>query len=207
MKIYFNALGVVTSTDTTDEAIRQGNVGNVVKAYFSGKDNSGYTARMNFTRPDGSKITNLVMTPDGVESSMFKFVLNDEWYLAIDGEATLTIYLYDGQGNIAASGQVKIAIEDTDYNENDVVILTQAQYNSLLNALASKTNVSNSILVVDEQPQILTPYQEEQIFFVKADKKFYQITNGVLVEYVLFNPENTFLTVEEDEYVIPPEDR
>lgn len=207
MKIYFNAVGVVTSVDTTDESIRQGNIGNTIKAYFAGRDNSGYTARMNFTRPNGSKVTNLVMSPDGTESSMFKFVLNDEWYCAIDGEATLTIYLYDGNGNIAASGQVLIPIEDTDYNEDDTVVLTQAQYNSLLNALASKANVSSCIIVADEKPQILTPYQEEQIFFTKDDKKFYQIQNGALVEYILFNPEDTFLTVEDHDYVIPQGDR
>lgn len=207
MKIYFNILGVVISTDTTDEAIRQGNVGNTIKAYFSGKDNSGFTARMNYTRPDGSNITNLVMLPDQDDHTMFKYVLNDEWYCAIDGEATLTIYLYDGNGDIAASGQVLIPIEDTDYNEDDTVVLTQAQYNSLLAAISLKLNVASGIVVVEQLPQILTPYQEGQIFYNDGDKKFYKLTNGQLVEYIIFNPNDTFLTIENSEYVIPPEDR
>lgn len=206
MKIYFNTLGVVTSTDTTDEAIRQGNVGNTIKAYFSGKDNAAYTARMNYTRPDGSSITNLVMIPDPTESTMFKFVLNDEWYCAVDGEATLTIYLYNGNGDIAASGQVLIPIEDTDYDDDDTVVLTQAQYNSLLAALALKLNTANGIVVLSEMPEDTSSYAEGQIFYIDGSKTFYKLTNGELVEYLIFNPEDTYVTVEEEEYQIPTED-
>lgn len=205
MKIYFNQLGVVTSTDTTDEAIRQGNVGNRIQAYFAGKDNSVYTARMDFTRPDGTQIANIVMAPDQVVENMWECVLDDEWYCVLAGEATLTIYLYDGLGNIEASGQVLFPIEETDYEDDNTVVLTQQQYDSLLFALSRKNNVSESIVVLNVAPQDLSQYGANQIFFLRSTKKFYNIVGGNLREYNITS--GIFLTPENDEYVIPEEDR
>lgn len=168
MKIYFNALGVITSTDTTDEPIRQGNVGNVIKAYFTDKNNALYTAKLNFTRPDGSKITKLTMLPDASVSTMFKYVLDDAWYLAIPGEASLTIYLYDANGNIAASGQVTFAIEQTDYDD-DPASITDEQYDSLLALVTGKVDKKNAIVVVDDIDELssedLEQFEDGQLVY------------------------------------------
>ena len=164
MKIYFNALGVITSIDFTDESIRQGSVGNHIKAYFTGKNNNYYTPKLNFTRPDGSKLDNLVMTPDAEDSTLFKFVLNDEWYLAIDGGASLTIFLYDSNGTIVANGQVQFAIEDTDYNEEPDKP-TNEQYNTLMTALAGKVGMPSRTLRVDSLPSV----GETGVFYIVHD--------------------------------------
>ena len=151
MKIYFNALGIVTSTDTTDEAIRQGSVGNTIKAYFSDKNNSNFVAKLNYTRPDGSKLTGLIMTPSPSDSTLYTFVLNDVWYLALAGNATFTIYLYNGDGDVVAQGQVTYPIQETDYDGEPTI--TQTQYDSLLTALAGKLGMPVSSLRVDELPE------------------------------------------------------
>ena len=174
MLIYFNALGVITGTNVADEAIRQGNVGNTIKAYFSGKNNNNYTAKLNFTRPDGTHLDNLVMTPSPTNSTLFTFVLNDEWYLAIDGSASLTIFLYDGNGNIVANGQHTFSIQDTDYNDDPDTISTE-QYNSLLALVSQKNNVANSIVIVDDIDEVtLSNYSDGQYFYCKTNETYYQ---------------------------------
>ena len=151
MKIYFNALGAISSTDTTDEAIRQGSVGNTIKAYFAGKNNSNFVAKLNYTRPDGSRLSGLIMTPSPSDSTLYTFVLNDEWYMALAGNATFTIYLYDGNGDVVAQGQVTYPIQETDYDGEPTI--TQTQYDSLLTALAGKLGMPVSSLRVDELPE------------------------------------------------------
>lgn len=207
MKIYFNALGALTSRDTTDEAIRQGNVGNTITAYFAGKNNQNYVAKITFTRPDGTHLDNVVMTPSQTEENAFIFVLNDEWYLAIHGEASLTIFLYDANSNIIASGQVQLPIERSDYFDNPETV-TYAQYNALLELIATKLNIANGISVHASR-EAINPvlYGEGQIFFTKDNTRFYIKDEGILREYDIFNPENEFVSTEENEYVIPPEDR
>lgn len=175
MKIYFNAIGVIRYTDFTDEAIRQGNVGNTIKAYFTDKNNVNYTAKLNFTRPDGSKLTNLIMTPSPSESNLFTFVLNDEWYLALDGNATVTIFLYNDGGDIVANGQVTVAIESTDYDDDSDRPTTE-QYNGLLALVAQKVNKMNTIIVVDAVSSInVNENDVGQLFYVKQNGTYYRI--------------------------------
>ena len=184
MKIYFNALGAITSTDTTDEAIRQGSVGNTIKAYFSDKNNSNFVAKLNYTRPDGSKLSGLIMTPSPSDSTLYTFVLNDVWYLALAGNATFTIYLYDSDGNVVAQGQVTYPIQETDYDGEPTI--TQTQYDSLLTALAGKLGMPVSSLRVDELPE----EGMTGIFYVIHDDEDDEtrfniyVWNGTIGEYI-----------------------
>ena len=207
MKIYFNQIGALVNRDTSDEAIRQGNIGNKITAYFENKSNSNYVAKLTFTRPDGSHLDNVVMTPSQDDESAFDFELNDEWYLAIYGNASVTIFLMNGTGNIIASGQVEMPIEKSDYYENPETI-TVAQYNALLDVIANLLNISNGISVHNNIDNVdITPYSDGQIFFSKANTKFYIKEANNLKEYDIFNPGNKYVSAEENEYIIPPEDQ
>lgn len=187
MKIYFNALGAITSTDTTDEAIRQGTVGNTIKAYFAGKNNSNFVAKLNFTRPDGSKLSGLIMTPSPSDSTLYTFVLNDAWYLGLAGNATFTIYLYNGSGDIVAQGQVTYPIQATDYDEEEEPI-TNAQYDSLLADVASRLTTITGIKVVDNiASEDMEDYDEGQILYCLTNKQYYEVDSDASAGYRFAN--------------------
>lgn len=178
MKIYFNALGVISSTDTTDEAIRQGTVGNTIKAYFAGKNNSNFVAKLNFTRPDGSKLSGLIMTPSPSDSTLYTFVLNDDWYLGLAGNATFTIYLYNSSGSIVAQGQVTYPIQATDYDESEEPI-TNAQYDELLALIASKLDSFRGVKIVDNIAlEDMTEFDVGQILYCLTNKQYYVVKNN-----------------------------
>ena len=151
MIIQFNSLGVITSVDTSNASFRQGSKGEVIQAVFAGKSNSNHVAKINFTRPDGTAVQNLIMSPDPSDQSAFLFELDDLWFLAISGNATMTIFLYNASNVIQAQGQVTIPIESTDYDGEPTI--TQTQYDSLLTALAGKLGMPSSSLRVDELPE------------------------------------------------------
>lgn len=152
MIIQFNPLGVITSVDTSNASFRQGSKGEVIQAVFADKSNSTHVAKINFTRPDGTAVQNLIMSPDPSNQSAFLFELDDLWFLAISGNATMTIFLYNASNVIQAQGQVTIPIESTDYDGEPTITITQ--YDSLLAALARKLGMPSSSLRVDELPEI-----------------------------------------------------
>lgn len=133
MKLEFNTLGVLINSENT--SIRQGSKGNEIIAEFDGFSNLTHVAKINISRPDGSHIDNIVMNPIPSIQNSFKLTLNDVWYSAISGTASLTIYLYDGNGNIVANGQVNFDIEESDYYEEQGTI-TPKQYDYLLEQVA-----------------------------------------------------------------------
>ena len=177
MVIIFNELGIITSVSY--DTIRQGSVGNEIEARFEGKSNLTTIAKLNYTRPDGSHIDNIVMEPDSEFQNGFVKSLDDVWYTAISGTATLTIYLYDNNGNIIANGQETFDIEETDYYEEQGTI-TPEQYDSLLTSLASYNTAlkeysdngnvveinadSSSGTLTDEQVAILSHKNSKIIF-------------------------------------------
>lgn len=137
MKIFFNSLGIVTDfqVESTD-SLRQGTVGNRLVAIFEDLTISDYIPTLNFTRSDGSKVSNVGMDITG--DNECEVVFDDEWYFALDGEATMTVFLHDGLGNIVAQGQHRITIESTDYDPEAVPTITPEQYNYLLDQIASR---------------------------------------------------------------------
>lgn len=186
MEITFNALGVVSNVSTTDGEFRQGSVGNAIKAFFTGKSNINYIAKLTFTRPDGTQLQNVVMSIDSSTTNGYSLTLSSEWYLAIYGQASATIYLYDGNGTVAAQGQVTIAIERTDYS--DIPGITNEQYNTLLSLIQNDyIRKIKSFAILDSTSDDLTPYSNDQIFYVKASSKFMQLSSGELIDYEVGN--------------------
>ncbi len=139
MKIFFNSLGIVTDfqVESTD-SLRQGTVGNRLVAIFEGLSISNYIPTLNFTRDDGSKISNVGMDITGANQCEVKF--DDPWYFALDGEATMTVFLHDGAGNIVTQGQHRITIESTDYDPSAVPPIDLEQYDYLLEQIAKRIN-------------------------------------------------------------------
>lgn len=186
MEITFNALGVVSNVSTTDGEFRQGSVGNAIKAFFTGKSNINYIAKLTFTRPNGTQLQNVVMSIDSSTTNGYSLTLSSEWYLAIYGQASATIYLYDGNGTVAAQGQVTIAIERTDYS--DTPGITNEQYNTLLSLIQDDyIRKIKSFAILDSTSDDLTPYSNGQIFYVKASSKFMQLSSGELIDYEVGN--------------------
>lgn len=139
MKLFFNSLGVVTDfqVESTD-SLRQGTVGNRLVAIFEDLSISNYIPTLNFTRSDGSKVSNVGMDITGANQCEVKF--DDPWYFALDGEATMTVFLHDGAGNIVTQGQHRITIESTDYDPTAVPPITPEQYDYLLEQIAKRIN-------------------------------------------------------------------
>lgn len=53
----------------------------------------------------------------------------------------------------------------------------------------------------------LSSFEEGQVFFDKQNKVFYRKVNGSLENYDIFNPGDTYVTVEDHDYIIPEEDK
>lgn len=183
MILTFNALGVIISTDTTDEALRQGNVGNTLKAIFQGKNNLNYTANIAFTRSDGQHISGIQLTPDATDLTKFVYEFDDPWFFAKDGETTCTINLVNAAGTVVVTGQFTFDIEKTDFSDDDPEI-TVTQYNSIMSTLALKLNIQSGIVTIANKSEIvITEYADGQVFYVKNEQKLYYNNNGVLTLY------------------------
>lgn len=183
MIIQFNSLGVITSVDTSNASFRQGSKGEVIQAVFAGKSNSTHTAKINFTRPDGTVVQNLVMLPDPSDQSAFLFELDDLWFLAISGNATMTIFLYNASNVIQAQGQATIPIESSDYIDEDDVPITTEQYDSLLALMSSKVNNSSAVIVVDDIDDLdMDQFGVNQLFYVVSLNQFMQLVENELEE-------------------------
>lgn len=141
MRVYFNNLGVVVNHDFYGDNLRQGSVGNQLKAFFDGVANSDYMATLNFTRSDGSAVAGVIMSYDEAVSNCYKYNFDDPWFFAKAGLTTLTIYLRNRDGSIKAQGQVTFNIEKTDYIDDPQI--TTSQYNSLLTELVKVEDLLN----------------------------------------------------------------
>ena len=127
MHIIFNQLGAVIQTDI--EPIRQGDSNHILRVTFQGKRNFDYLARFNITRPDGAVIQNVLMNVDSEEITDYVKELDQEFYFAVNGNATLTILLVNESETQIASGQVTIPIEQTDVGGDPTI--TREEYEEL----------------------------------------------------------------------------
>ena len=183
MEIVFNILGILTDVSTASGEFRQGSVGNRINVTCQGRNNQNYIAKLNFTRPDGQSLSNLIMSISQDSTNGYYYVLDDEWYLAVSGTATATVYVYDGSGNIIANGQVQFSIEETDYHAEPDNI-TNAQYNTLL-ALIQHDYLRNikGFVVLDSLMDDISSYSTNQLFYVKSEKAFYYKSGLGIVRY------------------------
>ena len=185
MNIYFNSLGVLTSSDTTADNLRQGNVGNQLHCFFEGKSNINYIATFNLTRSDGSKVTGVAMSPNATQTTRFDYKFSNEWYFALAGTTTLTVYLTNAGGDVVANGQIQFSIEQTDFSGTTATI-SNTQYNALLSAIADKLGKQDAIICVpDISVETMTDYASNQVFFDKATKKFYKKSGSGYSEYAI----------------------
>lgn len=177
MNLIFNELGILTETQI--EPIRKGDTQHKLTARFLGKDNDNYIARFSFTRPNGSRINNVLMDNSAVATD-FEKALNDNFYFAIAGNATLTVALFNSKGEQIANGQVVLHIERTDI-EADTTI-TYNEYEDILTRLASVLKNEDTILVVDALPTETNLIPENQHYYHRVENKFYVFKNGVFAE-------------------------
>ena len=73
-----------------------------------------------------------------------------------------------------------------------------------------KPNLSETFFVAASRSAILTnlsDFEDGQIFFAKAETAFYKKVGNSLQEYDIFTPGNIYVTVEDHDFIIPPEDR
>ena len=88
-------------------------------------------------------------------------------------------------------------------NEVDSSIIIER----LIAQLASKLNIRNGIVVLEHLSDAISGYDEGQIFYIEDTRKFYRLQSGQLVEYNIFDPDDSYVTIENHDFVIPPEDR
>ena len=181
MKIHFNSIGIITNVQTDEDSLRQGSVGTVLETTFEGINNNYYSAKLNFTRSDGTSISNVAMLWDSEDTETFKFVFYDAWFFALSGATTITVFLYDSKGKVIANGQYRFYIEPTDYNEE--ITITINQFNALMTALAGKVGIPTTSVLVNELPE----KGESGVFYVVREggnKTNIYVYNANIEDYV-----------------------
>lgn len=140
-------------------------------------------------------------TPDDYEDDKIVTLLDTPglW------KATLTLVGDSGVYNVV--GTVTFNVDGGEGSEEENEADISAMLNNFADALARKLNIRNGIVVLHDIPQDLSGYEEGQIFFIETENKFYKLVSGQLQETNIFDPGNTYVTAEDHDYVIPPEDR
>lgn len=129
-----------------------------------------------------------------------------------EGGVTMTynqetgLYEVSGTPTIQACAPIQFSIYYSPYfvsgNQSQNVTMQQ-----LLALIGTKMddNTPNIIRVVPTTDNLdISEFDEGQIFYSQATRLFYQKESNVLVDYVIFDPGATFVTVESTDYVIPP---
>lgn len=120
------------------------------------------------------------------------------------------LYEINGTPTIQVSAPIKMSIN---YSPMFVGSGNQEQNITLqaLLALVGTKLDENSPNIIRVVPTIvgldLSDFDNGQIFFNQLDKRFYQLDDGSLIDYTIFNPGDTFVMAESTDYVIPIEDR
>lgn len=116
IKISFYSDGSVNQSASEAIGIRQGDSNGAVAiiAAFAGKRNDQYVCKLNFERPDGRHIANVLMSEDESDSTAFVYSVGSSWFFAVAGNARLTVTLTDQSGAIAAQGSYSFRIEPTE---------------------------------------------------------------------------------------------
>lgn len=137
MKIIFNELGVITSIDTTDEPIRQGNVGvnNLIVDFsnMNGVNNLDYACVFTYVRPDKSKINDVIMLSSAENTKYFEFNFSNKWFFELYGDASITVKLLKNN-TVLANGEFNIVIEKTSADNEPQI--TYDEYLHLVESIA-----------------------------------------------------------------------
>lgn len=215
MYILYNADGSINKINLTD-FIQQGN-NNVNHIFLGiiGKNHSEWSATAYFELPNGdaelltAAQANEVI--DGVKYYGWSISLSAAVTI-YEGEVSFSISIVNLQNDVLNTYNGKLVINPAGIIPDETMI-SVSQYEALLryvlSATQNKSEIRNVIFVFDDSsiPESFTRFQDGQVFFNESSSKFYKLVNGSLVEYVIFNPDDKFVTTEDTEYVIPPEDR
>lgn len=152
MKIIFDNLGAVREGDYANEIINQGSH-NVNKIYFAIENEEAQNNYLNYIATASFTFSNQESVSDVVMSAT-RFSFNDVEYngyllslgktlTAISGETSITFRVKDNSGNTILTTQPIVkTITRTDGN-NKVINITEAQYESLLEAVNNKVSVES----------------------------------------------------------------
>lgn len=213
MYILFNKDGSINKINLTD-FIQQGS-NNVNKIFIAVKDrdNENWAVTGYFGLPNGDieslTATDKVDSIEGVEYNGWEVSISAN-VTQYEGDVNFSVSLLNVQGHVLNSYEGVLVINPAVVIPDETTI-TRAQYEALLQYVLSRTigkaDVDHVILVVDALPENLAPFQNGQIFLLEPTRVFYKLSNGSLEEYDIFNPGSEFVTVEDHDYIIPPEDR
>lgn len=119
------------------------------------------------------------------------------------------ITLVGNSGVYNVTGTATFNVEGDEGPEEETVLSNDLVLQTFANELSKKLNIRNGIVVLHELPEDpgTSGYTDGQIFYIESDNQFYKLDNGSFVLFNIFNPGETYLTVEEEPFVIPPEDR
>ena len=209
MYVIYGNDGAIKKSNFTDYIQRGNNNVNKIFVGIEGRDNDEWAANVYFTLPDDSipdpeTIVALPKTEE-IDGNTYK-----GWEVSIP--ASVTIY----------AGVVKFSVSAVALDNStlftyacDLVInpssaipnetqISLSQYNALVQLVNQKTSKENVIYVIVTREGVDTSlFLEGQIFFVKNENKFYKLQSGQLVEYTIFDPDQTYVTVESTPYNIP----
>ena len=119
--------------------------------------------------------------------------------------ATITLVASSSMFNV--TGTMTFNVEGGEGNEEENEVDNSVIIERLIAQLANKLNIANGFVVLQHLSDATSGYTEGQIFYIEDTRKFYRLQSGQLVEYNIFDPEGSYVTVEDHDYVIPPEDR
>lgn len=154
MKIIFDSLGSITSSDFADAVINQGshNVNKIYVAFDAEEYQSNY---LNYFATASFSYSN-DQTADSIAMSAQSFDFNDKTYYgyvisltkeltSVYGDVSITFRLKDSQENIIVATQPIVKyITKTDGND-PTINLSELQYNQLMNTINSKIDTINGV--------------------------------------------------------------
>ena len=169
IKLNFNSSGVLTSTSI--DQIRQGDADVKLIASFEGKHNANYIAKFTLTRPD-DKVVKGMMSACATPITDYERILDSAYYFAVNGAATLTVFLFSGD-QVLAQGQATISIEQTDFDEETTI--TPDEYDELLELIATKLSKKDGIVIATAVAQIrpLSQWEVGQTFFIRLTASYF----------------------------------
>lgn len=198
VQFYFDKIGTESDTWVALSKLPNGKIGSEILSIDFDDTNNEYFAILSlsayYTQYKGDVLISLQGYEGGVTA---EFNEEDE------------LYEITGSPAIQSTQPIRLSVNYSPYfmgdgSEQNVTL------QGMLALFGTKLNEysPNIIRVVSTFDGLdLTDFANGQVFYNTTDKKFYQLQDNEIVLYEIFNPNDTFVTVEDEPYVIPPEDR
>lgn len=120
-----------------------------------------------------------------------------------------TIMLKSASGVYDVTGTATFDVEGLDGSNDEVIPSESAVIRTFIQELSRKLNIRNGIVVLYELPDNpgSSGYSDGQIFYIESENQFYKMVNNSFQLFNIFDPSQSYVTVEEEPFVIPPEER